>query len=172
MSHTKSPITNYVFNNTKLSIVWLLARVYVGWIWVGSGWEKVKNPAWVGDNAGVAVEGFVKGALEKTSGPHPDVQAWYAWFLDNIVLSNTEIFAFLVAYGELLVGVALILGIFTSLATFFGVFMNMSFLLAGTVSTNPTLLILGILIIAAGENASKFGLDSYVKPYIPWLNKR
>ena len=38
----------------------------------------------------------------------------------------------LVAVGELLIGVGLILGVFTGIAAFFGAFMNWNFMMAGT----------------------------------------
>ena len=102
------------------------------------------NPGgvWVGEKAGVAVTGFLNGALAKTDSDHPDVQGGYAWFIQHVALPNAGLFSYLVVYGELLVGAALILGLFTSLAAFFGGVMNASYLLAGTVSTNPVLFIL------------------------------
>lgn len=42
--------------------------------------------------------------------------------------------------------------------------MNLSFLLSGTVSVNPNLLILTMFILVAGQNAGRIGLDGYVFP--------
>ncbi len=44
--------------------------------------------------------------------------------------------------------------------------MNFMFLFTGTVSTNPWLLLLGMLVVVAGTNAGRFGLDRYVLPLI------
>jgi thiosulfate dehydrogenase [quinone] large subunit len=118
----------------------------------------------VGDQAGTAVKGFLLGALQKSSGPHPDVQGWYAAFVENFVLEHTVLFSYLVTYGELLVGAALILGICTATAAFFGAFMNMNYLLAGTVSINPILLVLEILLMLAWRTAGWIGLDRYIVP--------
>ncbi len=41
--------------------------------------------------------------------------------------------------------------------------MNISFLLAGTVSTNPILLLLAILIMVGKGNSGKIGLDYFIK---------
>jgi thiosulfate dehydrogenase [quinone] large subunit len=48
--------------------------------------------------------------------------------------------------------------------------MNMSFLLAGTVSTNPLLFCMGILLILAWKNAGYLGLDRFLLPAFgtPW----
>ena len=70
------------------------------------------------------------------------------------------------AFGEVLVGIALILGLFAGAAAFFGAFMNFNFLLAGTVSTNPILLVLAIGILAAWRTAGYIGLDRWVLPVV------
>ena len=73
-------------------------------------------------------------------------------------------------FGELLVGVALIIGLFTGIAAFAGAFMNVTYLMAGTVSTNPILLILAILVVVAWKTAGWIGLDRLVLPRLgtPW----
>jgi len=150
--------------------IWLILRVYAGWQWASSGAGKIGADAWTGDNAGAAITGFVTGALEQTGGAHPNVQGWYAWFLENVVLPNAALWSYMVAIGELLVGVALIVGLFTGIAAFFGAFMNMNYLLAGTVSTNPILLIIAIFLILAWKTAGWWGLDRWVLPALgtPW----
>jgi thiosulfate dehydrogenase [quinone] large subunit len=164
------PLSRLLFADTRLSFLWLVIRVYVGWEWLQAGLAKIQNSVWVGPKAGVAIQGFVGGALEKTSGLHPDVQSWYAEFLKNIVLPNASVFSHSVAFGETLVGVGLILGAFTGIAAFFGAFMNMNFLLAGTVSTNPILFFLELFLILAWRVAGWWGLDRFLLPLLgtPW----
>jgi len=79
-------------------------------------------------------------------------------------------FAKLVVAGELLVGIALILGAFTGIAAFFGGFMNWNFMMAGTASTNPLLFTLSILLILAWKTAGWWGLDRWLLPALgtPW----
>ena len=43
------------------------------------------------------------------------------------------------ACGELLIGIALIVGALTGIAAFFGGFMNWNFMMAGSASANPLL---------------------------------
>jgi len=154
-------ISDFIFNSTKLGLLWLVARLYLGYLWVMAGYEKIINPAWVGDNAGVAMTGFIKGALAKTGGLHPDVSMWYAWFLEHMVLPNVEIWSYAISYGELLVGLGLIVGLLTYLASFFGFFMNLNFLLAGTVSTNPVMLVIALLLMMASKPVRTFSLDNF-----------
>ncbi len=83
-----------------------------------------------------------------------------------MALPNAELFSFLVQWGEVLVGIALILGLLTNFATLMGMVMNFSFLFSGTVSTNGQMILLAIFVLVAGANAGKFGLDRYAMPYV------
>ena len=167
VTHIPEPkLSRLLFADTRFSLIWLAIRLYVGWIWFQAGIEKVQSPAWTGIKSGAALTGFVTGALNKTIGLHPDVQGWYAVFLKDFVLPNSSLFSYLVAYGEVLVGIALILGFLTGIAAFFGGFMNMSFLLAGTVSTNPILFLFELLLILAWRVAGWWGIDRFILPLL------
>jgi thiosulfate dehydrogenase [quinone] large subunit len=160
----------FVLSNPKFAWFWLIVRVYVGWQWLEAGWGKIGSDAWVGSGAGSALAGFVNGALAKMNGAHPDVADWYGWFLQNVILPHTSLWSYCVAYGEVLVGIALIIGVLTGIAAFFGFFMNLNYLLAGTVSSNPILLVLALGIILAWRVAGFLGLDYWVLPLLgtPW----
>lgn len=162
-----SSALDFIFTNTKFAWFWLFVRLYLGYEWAYAGYEKIINPVWVGAKSGVAMSGFVKGALAKTAaalpiGSHPDVSNWYAWFLQHAVQPYPVAWSYAISYGELLVGLGLILGAFTFLAAFFGFFMNLNYLFAGTVSVNPQLLILALLLMFAHKTAGYFGFDNYV----------
>jgi thiosulfate dehydrogenase (quinone) large subunit len=161
-------ITRFLFADTRMAPLWTLVRLYVGYEWLMSGWGKLTNPAgvWVGDKAGTAITGFLGGALKKTSGDHPDVQGFYAWFIEHVALPNAALFSVLVTFGEIAVGIALILGLLTGVAAFFGGFMNANFLLAGTVSANPVLFILATLLVLGWRVAGYWGLDRWVLPRV------
>jgi len=164
------PVARALFGEVRWAWVWLILRLYLGWEWLHAGWGKLTNPAWTGSKAGTAITGFANGALSKTGGDHPDVQAWYAWFLNHVVLPYPVFWSYLITAGEVLVGLALILGIFTGLAAFFGSFMNINYLLAGAVSTNPILFAIATLLVLAWKTAGWWGLDRWVLPELgtPW----
>ena len=143
-------------------ILWTILRIYLGYNWVTSGFGKLFGAGadvWVGSQAGVAITGFLKGALAKTSGAHPDVQPWYAWFINHIALPNAKIFGYMVAWGELLVGIALILGMFTSLALLASLLLNFNYMFAGSVSVNPIYIIEALILLWAGWAAYYWSLD-------------
>ncbi|MDR7550885.1 MAG: hypothetical protein QN131_13255 [Armatimonadota bacterium] len=72
--------------------------------------------------------------------------------------------------GELLVGVAIIVGAFVGIAAFFGGFMNWNFMVAGTASINPVLFTLSIVLMLAWKTAGWWGLDRWLLPRLgtPW----
>jgi thiosulfate dehydrogenase [quinone] large subunit len=165
-----SPVARELFSSIRWAWIWLILRLYVGWEWVQAGWGKLHNPAWTGSKAGTAITGFVTNALTKASGDHPDVQGWYAWFLQHMVLTHAMFWSYLISWGESLVGVALILGLFTGIAAFFGSIMNMNYLLAGTVSTNPILFVIATWLVLAWKTAGWWGLDRWILSALgtPW----
>ena len=125
-------------------------RVALGRAWLSAWWEKFNNPAWM---SGHSLLCFWTGALATASGAHPTVGFdWYAGFLNNLVSSQSQTwFAPLVAFGEFLGGIALILGLFTGIAAFLLTLLNFNFLLAGSAGWHPVYFILAPLIVLAWE---------------------
>ncbi|MCL5045341.1 MAG: DoxX family membrane protein [Actinobacteria bacterium] len=155
-----------ILQDKKFSIVWTILRVYLGWQWLEAGWGKVNNSAWVGEKAGTAITGFLKGAAAKAVGDHPAVQPWYASFINGFALPNAKVFSYLVAFGEVLVGAALILGVLTTFALLMSMLMNLNFMLAGSTSTNPILYTIAFILILTGAASYYYGLDRIVLPKI------
>lgn len=150
---------NFLRNNKISAYLLTVLRIYFGYTWMTAGWGKLTGE--------FDATGFLKGAIAKpVAGPDGVVYGWYVTFLENVALPNVDVFNFLVPMGEFLVGLGLILGCFTTAAAFFGVLMNFAFMLAGTVSHNPTDVLMGFIIMIAGYNAGKYGLDRWVLPFI------
>jgi thiosulfate dehydrogenase [quinone] large subunit len=164
------PAAKFLWGDVRMSWLWLILRVYIGYQWLLAGYEKLISPTWFGSQAGTALTGFINGALPKTTGAHPDVAGWYAAFLSNLVLPHAALWSYFVTIGELLVGIGLILGIFTGIAAFFGSFMNANYLFAGTVSINPLFFVIGTWLVLAWKTAGWLGLDHWVLPAMgtPW----
>ncbi|GIV96444.1 MAG: hypothetical protein KatS3mg057_1101 [Herpetosiphonaceae bacterium] len=167
------PIARLLFSDTRVAWLWLVVRLYLGYAWIEAGWHKVTDPAWVG--GGAALKGFWQRAVAiPENGRPPIAYDWYrdfiAWMLNNDYYTW---FAKVVAYGELLIGVALILGAFVGIAAFFGAFMNWNFIMAGAASTNAVLFTLAILLMLAWKTAGYLGLDYYLLPLIgtPWRSQ-
>jgi thiosulfate dehydrogenase [quinone] large subunit len=166
------PIARFLFQSTRIMAwIWLAVRLYVGYDFLVAGWHKFTTPAWI-DGSGAGISGFWTGALGATPAGAPVITFdWYRSFIQLLVDTNSAgWFSYLIVFGELAVGLGLILGAFVGLAAAGGLIMNMAFMLAGTTSTNPVLAVLGVLLILAWKNAGWIGLDRYLLPLLgtPW----
>jgi thiosulfate dehydrogenase (quinone) large subunit len=166
------PIARFLFQSTGvMTWIWLVVRLYVGYDFLIAGWHKVTTPAWT-NGTGAGISGFWNGALGTTPAGAPVITFdWYRAFIQFLVDTNSAgWFSYVIVFGELAVGIGLILGAFTGLAAAGGLLMNMAFLLAGTTSTNPVLAIMGVLLILAWKNAGYIGLDRWLLPLLgtPW----
>ena len=144
---------------------WLFVRLVLGIEWARGGWEKIGDAGWTSSPVGAAVEGFLEGAIAKsTQGRYPEVPHWFHNLAQDVFLPNAELLAYLVAFGELLVGIGLIVGGLTRVAAFFGVTLNLTFLWAGTSATNAPMLLLGLAIVLLGAGAGDYGIDRWLLP--------
>ena len=146
------------WENEKVSVAWAVLRIWLGIQWINAGWGKITG----GFDAG----GFLQGALAKATGDHPAVQGWYATFLESFAVPNVNIFNVLIPWGELFVGLGLIAGIATVPALLAAAFMNLNFLLAGTVSTNPIFFTAAVILLFVGKGAYTWGGDRFLVPYV------
>jgi thiosulfate dehydrogenase (quinone) large subunit len=158
-------ISRFFLGTAGASGMWFVVRMYVGAEWLVAGAEKVQS----GFGA-AGIKGFALGALAKATGAHPAVQDWYASFLKNFVIPNAGLFAFTVTWGEVAVGLGVLIGALTGIAAGFGVLMNLNYLLAGTVSTNPVLGVLGLFLVMSWRVAGWIGVDRWLLPALglPW----
>lgn len=167
-------VVDQLLSDPRAGWLWLLPRLWVGWTWLQSGRGKLANPDWV--ESGVALQGYWERAVAiPETGRPPIAFDWYRSFLQYLLDAEAHTwFAKLVVSGEILVGVALILGAFTGIAAFFGAFMNWNFMMAGSASINPMLFVFSIGLILAWKVAGSVGLDFFLLPWLgtPWTDRR
>ncbi|MCF8565174.1 DoxX family protein [Alicyclobacillus tolerans] len=157
--------TTWLRSNNWAAGILTVLRIYLGWGFLTAGWEKLTGPE------AFSAAGFLTNAIKKpvlvahsTTLQYPTYHA----FLQGFALPNVGLFNFLVPWGEFLVGLGLIFGVLTTAAVFFGMLMNLMYMMAGTVSSNPWDFFIGTFIIVAGYNAGRYGGDYWV---IPWVRK-
>jgi thiosulfate dehydrogenase [quinone] large subunit len=159
-----------IFSTTEYSWIWLIARIYIGWNWLDAGRHKLASDAWM--DGGAALQRFWQAAISIPEKGRPPISYdWYREFLEFMLNHGWEVwFGPLVAVGETLVGIGLIVGAFTGIAAFFGAAMNWNFMLAGTASTNPVLGLIGIGVMIAWKTAGWWGIDRVLLPRVgaPW----
>ena len=168
------PIAQFFFSNTKMAWLWLIARVWLGWQWIEAGEHKITDPAWM--QTGDALKGFWERALAVSPAGKPVIAIdWYRAFIQALYDAEAYTwFAKVIAVSEVLIGVALIVGLFTGLAAFGGSLMNWAFVMAGTASTNMLLFGVTVPIILAWKVAGWYGLDRWALQWIgtPWAPGR
>ncbi|WP_342388343.1 DoxX family membrane protein [Salinicoccus bachuensis] len=136
--------------------VLLILRVYLGFGWFTSGLGKVMN--------GFDASGYLQNAVQNpVVGPDGNaVYPWYTFLVENIFLPMSPLVNVMVPWGELFIGLGLLLGGLTTYAVFFGLVMNFAFLFAGTVSVNPLYILIGFVILVAGHKAGSLGVDRFL----------
>jgi thiosulfate dehydrogenase [quinone] large subunit len=168
------PFVQKLFNHTAAAWLWLALRLWLGYEWIDASLHKIESPAWT--QTGEALKGFWSGiVVVPETGRPPIAFDWYRNFIQGLLDAEAYTwFAPLVAYGELIVGIALILGAFTGIAAFFGAFMNWNFMMAGSASSNPMLFLVAILLILAWKVAGYIGADFYLLRWLgtPWKGEK
>ena len=162
--------TRYLFSNTRAGLLWLPVRLFIGAQWLEAGLHKAQGTGWL--DGGAALQGFWNAIVAvPANGKAAISYDWYRGFIQFLLDNHAySWFSYLIVFGEIAVGIGLIFGILTGVAAFFGALMNMSFLLAGSASTNPVMFTLAVGLIIAWRVAGYYGLDRYLLPAIgvPW----
>jgi thiosulfate dehydrogenase [quinone] large subunit len=160
----------FLFNNSRAGLFWLPIRLFVGFEWFEAGWHKFTGTGWL--DGGGALLGYWNNAVKIPEQGAPSITfEWYRDFLQLLIDNHANgWFAFLIVFGEMAVGLAILFGALTGVAAFFGALMNMSFLLAGSASVNPVLFTFAIGLMLAWKVAGFYGLDRYLLPALgaPW----
>jgi thiosulfate dehydrogenase [quinone] large subunit len=158
---------DWLYRSRAASALWLVARLWLGYGWANAGYQKLwgseKAVFWNGGGAGV--KGFATaGVTGSASGKGGASYGWWAAFLHNFVIPNASWIARLVTVSELVIGVLLILGLFTGAAAVAGLSLNLIYLFTGSAGVNPAYAIVAVFLILAWRNAGYLGLDRFVLP--------
>ena len=130
--------TRFLFSNSRAGLFWLPIRLFVGFTWLEAGYHKFSGKGWL--DGGAALKGYWERAAAVPDTGSPAITFdWYRAFIQTLLDNNAHTwFAPLITFGEMAVGIGLIIGLLTGFAAFFGALMNMSFLLAGSASSTPS----------------------------------
>jgi thiosulfate dehydrogenase (quinone) large subunit len=174
MVEVESPrFARYLFGNTRAGLFWLPIRLFVGFEWLEAGYHKLTGTGWV--DGGDALLGFWNNAVAVPEQGRPPISyEWYRSFIQFLIDNGAQSWmGWVITLGEIAVGLGLLFGILTGFAAFFGSLMNMSFMLAGSASTNPVLFTLAIGLMLAWKVAGYYGVDRWLLPLlgVPWHAK-
>jgi thiosulfate dehydrogenase [quinone] large subunit len=159
-----------LLGSVSLALVWLPLRFFIGREWVSAGEHKIRDSAWM--DGGSALQGYWQRAVDIPDEGRPAITyGWYREFLQYMLDNEWYTwFAKLIAVGEFVLGLALIVGALVGISAFIGTFMNFNFQLAGSASSNPVLFALSVFLVLGWKVAGYFGVDRYLLPALgaPW----
>ncbi|MDB4966234.1 MAG: conserved rane protein of unknown function [Myxococcales bacterium] len=149
---------------TRVSYL-LPLRLFCGWVFLNAALSKLAGN-WLTQPA---LAGVITGWL-RDGKPY----SFYAPFLRSVVLPHATLFSYMVTFGELLVGAALLAGLFTRVASAAGILLVLNFFLGhgdglGANNTAPILVMcITLMLTSAGRS---LGLDAALRGKLPhWLS--
>lgn len=167
--------------SAKAPTLWLaVLRVYLGVIWLIEGVKKIRE-GWLDPSknfiAAMPKPGDVP--LESTDAvttatqvtqylPEPLLKKpplIFQWFMENFIGPNAYLFQVSIVLMEVAIGLALIAGLFTILASLGSIFLSINFILSAMAGTEIFWYIFAAIAMFGGAGRA-FGLDYYV---IPWF---
>jgi thiosulfate dehydrogenase (quinone) large subunit len=138
------------------AIAWLALRVWIGIMWIQAGWSKVfgvENPAFMHNN-GSGVAGF--------AGHGAAAYSWWASIMHSFVVPNASWIAVFVAFGELAIGLGLVVGLFTRTAAVASLLLLFTYVMSGTASVNAFYALCAIIVLATWRTSTWISLDGLI----------
>ncbi|MDD3704597.1 MAG: FAD-dependent oxidoreductase [Clostridiaceae bacterium] len=170
--------------SARTPILWLaILRVYLGIIWLIEGVKKI-NEGWLnpgksfitampkpGDVPLKSTDAVTNATQVTQYYPEPllkEPPRVFQWIMETFIEPNAYLFQVLIVLMEVAVGLALIAGLFTILASLGSIFLCFNFILSAMAGTEIFWHIFAGIAMFGGAGRA-FGLDYYV---IPWLKHR
>ena len=152
-------VWEWVKQSKVMAVGWTAMRVWLGIMWIQAGVAKLwgaENPGFLHNN-GAAVAGF--------AGHGTPAYTWWGSFLHSFVVPNAGSIAILVAVGELAIGIALCLGLFTRIAALGSLALLFTYVMSGTASVCAFYALFAIVILTMWRTSSWLGVDGLVASY-------
>lgn len=200
MKNNRSFVGGHLAHRTHTT--WLvLLRMYVGVLWLLEGVKKVQegwlNPANIkivqvastsaasgaaapaveataaASGAAAAAGGAAEAAVAYAAPILSQPPAFYQWFTDTVVAPNAFLFQASVVTMEILIGLALIAGLFTFFASIASIGLAANFILSAMTGWDILWYVFAAIALMGGSGGA-FSLDYYVQPWIKkwWKNTK
>lgn len=151
------PLAAALFGSTRFAWLWLGARAWAGWLWLDAGRDKLGDDRWM---AGDALREDWSVALTGGDVHHP-----VRWAVEAALERGWEVWlAPVLAVGQTLVGIAVLLGLLTGVAALAGLGLAATPGLAGSAGADPIVALLAVGLVIAWRCAGWIGLDRWVLP--------
>lgn len=173
--------------SARTPILWLaILRVYLGVIWLIEGIKKIQE-GWFDPAKNFVVtmpnaSDLPQQTADAVTSATQVTQYWpepllkrppliYEWFMDTVIAPNAYLFQVMLVLTEIAIGLALIAGLFTVLASIGSLFLCGNFILSAMAGSEILWhVFVGIAMLGGAGRA--FGLDYYVMPWLKnWWKK-
>jgi len=165
--------------SARSSTLWLVVlRLYIGVLWVIEGVTKIKDGWLTGDHIYIISSNTVSGATPQVNDGVQQAAstvvpllsqppAFYTSLMNTFVAPYAHFFQVCIVLGEVAIGLALLAGLFTFLASLGSIFLCFNFILSGMGGKEILWYIFGAIALMGGAGRA-FGLDYYL---MPWIGK-
>ena len=156
---TNPRVWEWVKESRVLAVGWLALRVWLGVMWIQAGWAKLwgaENTAFLHHN-GAGVAGFATHAKP--------AYTWWGSFLHSFVVPNSGWIGVLIAVSELVIGFALVAGLFTRIAALGSLALLFTYVMSGTASVCAFYALVALVILTMWKTASWIGVDGLIAGY-------
>jgi thiosulfate dehydrogenase [quinone] large subunit len=141
------------------AVAWLAVRVWVGIMWMQAGIAKVwgaENPAFLHNN-GAGVAGF--------AGHGTPAYSWWGTVMHSFVVPNASWIAVIVAFGELAIGLGLVVGFLTRTAAIASLLLLFTYIMSGTASVCAFYALCAIIVLATWRTSTWIGVDGVLSGF-------
>lgn len=140
-----------------MALAWTAMRVWLGVMWIQAGAAKL----WGAESAaflhGAGVAGF--------AGHGTPAYSWWGSFLHGFVVPNAGWIGILVAVSEFAIGVALVAGLFTRIASLGSLVLLFTYVMSGTASVCAWYALFAIVLLTMWRTAGWIGADGLISGY-------
>ncbi|MGD6773760.1 DoxX family membrane protein [Staphylococcus simulans] len=130
-------------------VILFLIRIIAGGYILAQGWEKLTG--------GFKIEPLIPVVIKNEDSP-----VWFKLFFEHIVAHSASVFNVIVPLGEIAIGLGLILGILSHIASFFGAFVMLNYILSDMIFTYPVQLALFIILLMNKNLLKQISLSAVI----------
>lgn len=146
-------------NNKKVSLFTSLIvfmRILFGVGWLLAGITKITEKSWFKE-PGVFLREYLLESLQKSNVP-----SFYKFFIENIVVEQVMVLNYVIPIIQIILGLFLILGLFTIPSIIMCLFMHINFILSGNMNLMSLVLYTSaFLLIVFRSDVYYLSLDKY-----------
>ncbi len=132
----------------ELALLFVI-RVVAGGYMLVQGWEKLTGS--------FKIEPLIPVVIKNEDSP-----VWFKLFFEHIVAHSAPIFNVIIPLGEIAIGLGLILGILSHIASFFGAFVMLNYILSDMIFTYPVQLALFIILLMNKNLLKQISLSAII----------